>query len=163
MHALYRCPPWRMLTCCTGPETDNCKLPPSASSTGLNDVYWAIFNPPHNAKLPMKYRNDISILELGSPLHAPSIDKNRVLLGMQSRPHWTTQRHVEHREALSRPQTCRLRDAALINCVAGHMLLVNALPCVPWGALIPSPPALWGAFWGCAPPPPHPPSLEPAS
>jgi len=82
---------------------------------------------------------------------------------MKRRPHWPTDRHVVHREAFSRTQTCRPRHAALIliHCVAGKMVLSIALPGTSWGCPYPPPAEPWGALWGC----PHPlpaPTLPPA-
>ena len=99
---------------------------------------------------------------LCAPPHFRSKDK-KCVLDMKRRPHWPTERHVEHRGAFSRTQTCRPRHAALIliHCVAGKMVLFIALTGTSWKCPYPPPAEPWCAPWGS----PHPlpaPTLPPA-
>jgi len=76
----------------------------------------------------------------------------------QTSSHWPTERHMVHREALSRPQSFRPRHAALIRCVAGKMVLLLCFLVRPGGAVTLLP-RLPGALSGAPHTPcPHPPS-----
>jgi len=65
---------------------------------------------------------------LRAPPHSRNLD-NRWVLDMKRRHKWPTESHVVHGAEESRPQTCRPRRAALIDCVAGTMELFCASSC----------------------------------